>query len=68
MDKDTKKLLREIEAQGFTVKYSGKGYPMVYAADGRFVTKLAQTPSDRRGWMNGIAALRRAGLQWPPKK
>ncbi len=66
MDKDTRKLIRELERQGFAWKRSGKGYPLVYR-DGRFVTKLAQTPSDRRGWKNALSALRRAGFRWPPK-
>lgn len=65
MDKDLKRLLKEVEAQGFTVKFSKRGYPMVYKANGDFVAKLAQTPSDRRSWRNGIAALRRGGLVWP---
>lgn len=68
MNKDTRKLLAEAERQGFTVKVSRKGYPMVYAPDGTFVTKIAQTPSDRRGWQNALSALKRAGLRWPPKR
>ena len=65
MDKDLKRLLKELDRQGFDVRTSGKGYPLIYR-DGAFVTKLAQTPSDWRSWKNGIAALRRAGFRWPP--
>ncbi|HEY9395933.1 MAG TPA: hypothetical protein VIP58_17405 [Nocardioides sp.] len=68
MNKDTRNLLKEIQRQGFEVKVSRKGYPLIYTADGTFVTKIAQTPSDRRGWNNAIAALRRAGFRWPPPR
>ena len=64
MDKDLKKLLKALEAQGFEVRKSGKGYPMVYLR-GEFVAKLAQTPGDWRSWKNGLAALRRHGFKWP---
>lgn len=67
MDKDTRKIIREAERQGFEVRTSGKGYPLIYR-DGEFIAKAAQTTSDRRSTRNLIATLRRAGFIWPPKK
>lgn len=67
VDKDTRKLLAEAQRQGFEVRYSGKGYPLVYKG-GVFVDKAAQTPSDHRGQKNFIAKMRRHGFQWPPKR
>lgn len=66
MEKDTRKLLKAAEAQGFTWDLTKSGHPRVYGPDGAFVTTLASTPSERRGWLNGLAKLRRAGLKWPP--
>lgn len=68
MDKDTKRLMKEITKQGFTITTSRKGYPMVYGHNGEFVTQLAQTTSDWRSRRNAIAALRRHGFTWPPKR
>lgn len=68
MDKDIRKILKAAQAQGFEVRTSRKGYPLVYTDDGKFVTKAAQTPSDRRGQRNLISALRKAGFTWPPPR
>lgn len=65
MDKDLKKIVKALEAQGFEVERTKKGHLMVYR-DGRFVVAFAGTPSDWRGLKNGIAAARRAGFRWPP--
>jgi hypothetical protein len=67
LDKDTKKVLDEAERQGFQVRQTTRQHPMVYR-DGRFVAQFSGTPGDQRGLRNGIAALRRAGFQWPPKR
>lgn len=67
MDKDTRKILREAERQGFEVRTSKTGHPMVYR-DGRFVSKAASTPGDVRGIKNLVAALRREGFAWPPRR
>lgn len=67
MDKDTRKILQAAERQGFEIRTSGKGYPLIYR-DGEFVTKAAQTTSDQRSQKNLIAALRRAGFKWPPPR
>ena len=66
MDKDLKKVLKEAVRQGFEVRGTTDGHPMVYK-DGRFVTQFAKTPGDKRGLGNGIAAMRRHGFKWPPK-
>ncbi len=67
MDKDTRKILEAAQRQGFTVTKSKKGYALIHK-DGEFVTKAAQTPSDYRGQRNLVAALRRFGFIWPPRK
>lgn len=67
MDKDLRKILKEAERQGFEIRTTSDGHPMVYR-NGKFITKSAMTPSDQRGQKNLIAALRRAGFQWPPKR
>jgi hypothetical protein len=68
VDKDTKKVLAEAERQGFTVRITSKGHAQVRDADGQVVAIFAGTASDVRALRNGIAALRRAGFIWPPKK
>lgn len=65
MDKDLKKIIKALEAQGFEVTRTKKGHVAVYR-DGRFVVMFAGTASDWRGLKNGIAAARRAGFRWPP--
>lgn len=66
MDKDMKKLVKHLQAQGFEVKVTKRGHITVFAEDGSFVAAFAGTPSDWRGIKNGIAAARRAGFRWPP--
>ena len=68
MDKDLKRILKAAEAQGFEIRTSAKGHPMIYDRDGNFVTQSASTPGDWRGQRNLIAALRRKGFQWPPRR
>lgn len=67
VDKDTRKVLRAAEKQGFEIRTSAKGYPLIYR-DGVFITKAAQTPGDHRGIKNLIGMLRRAGFVWPPPR
>lgn len=66
MDKDTRRVLDAAAKQGFEIRYSAKGYPLIYR-DGAFVAKAAQTTGDRRSLLNLISALRRAGFTWPPR-
>lgn len=61
MDKDTKRLVEELREQGFKVSTTSRGHTVVYR-DGRRVTTLSGTPSDRRAWLNAMAALKRAGF------
>lgn len=65
MNKDTKKLVKQLEAQGFTVKTTKRQHLMV-SRDGRPITTLAGTPSDWRSLRNGLAALKRAGFKPRP--
>lgn len=67
LDKDLRKILKAAEKQGFEVRTTTNGHPMVYR-DGTFVTQSAMTPGDWRGQRNLIAALRRFGFQWPPTR
>jgi hypothetical protein len=64
MDKDTRKLLKEADAQGFEIRTTRNGHAVVYR-DGRRITTFAGTASDHRSYRNGLAALRRAGFVWP---
>jgi hypothetical protein len=66
MDKDLKKIIKALEAQGFEVTVTRKQHIAV-SKDGRFVVMFAGTASDWRSMRNGIAAARRAGFQWPPR-
>lgn len=65
MNKDLKKIVKALEAQGFEVETTKRGHLMVYR-DGRLVVTFAGTASDWRSMKNGIAKARRAGFRWPP--
>lgn len=65
MNKDLKKIVKALEAQGFTVEQTRKGHLMVFK-DGRLIVTFAGTPGDWRALKNGIAKARRAGFRWPP--
>lgn len=65
MDKDLKKVVKALRAQGFDVTVTRKGHLMV-THEGRFVTVFAGTASDWRSIKNALAAARRAGFRWPP--
>lgn len=67
MDKDTRKVLQELERQGFTVRISKGGHPMVYK-EGVRITTFSGSASDRRSFRNALAPLKRAGFQWPPAR
>ncbi|MCU1677723.1 MAG: Uncharacterized protein JWM93_2481 [Frankiales bacterium] len=64
-DKEVTKLVKALEAQGFTCDASGKNYWLVKKG-GEFVVKIASTPSDHRWLANTIAKARRHGFVWPP--
>lgn len=62
MDKETKKLLRTLQAAGHRVKHLKSGHIMVYHANGHDIVTISGTPSDRRAWANAKAQLRRQGF------
>lgn len=59
--KEIAKLIRQLEAQGFTVRRTKGNHYLVRDAAGRAIATLAATPSDHRGAKNVLAELRRAG-------
>jgi len=63
MSKDLRKVVKALEAQGFTVEQSRNGHYKVRNAEGVLVCTIAGTPSDGRSWKNSLAALRRAGFR-----
>lgn len=67
MDKDLRKIVQALEAQGFEVVTTTKGHLKVLR-EGRVVAVFAGTPSDRRSWKNSLARARRAGFIWPPRR
>jgi len=67
MNKDLKKIIRALEAQGFTWTFAKSGHVIV-RKNGEFVTVFAGTVSDWRGFRNGISDCRQFGFQWPPKR
>lgn len=60
--KDYRQLMKRLVEQGFEIRRTSKNYPMVWK-DGRFVTKMAQTPGDGRSYKNALASLKRAGYE-----
>lgn len=67
MDKDVRKLVKALQAQGFTVAPTSKNH-LVVTLGGSRVTTLPSTPSDPRSLRNAIAQCRRAGFVWPPTR
>jgi predicted RNA binding protein YcfA (HicA-like mRNA interferase family) len=68
MNKNTTGLVCLLEKQGFDVTRNRKNHYVVRTEVGEFVTVLASTPSEYRGWQNSISALRRAGFVDPKRK
>lgn len=67
MDKDLKKIVKALQQQGFTVEVTKNQHVMVFQ-DGRLVVTFSGTASDWRSMRNSIAAARRAGFEWPPRR
>lgn len=65
MDKDLRKIIQALIAQGFDVTRTKKGHWQVFL-DGIWVTTLPKTVGDWRAIRNALAAAKRAGFQWPP--
>lgn len=68
MSNDMRRIIKALEAQGFTVRRTSKGHWLVRNADGLAVGTISGTPSDHRSWRNALAPLKRAGFIWPPPK
>lgn len=66
-DKEIRKIVRLLEKQGFIVNERTSGHYEVRTADDEYVTDLAGSPSEYRGWLNMLADLRRAGFIDPKK-
>ena len=62
MNKDLKKLVAKLEAQGFTTRVTRKGHLTVYKGP-EWIATISGTPSDRRSSMNSMAPLKRAGFR-----
>lgn len=60
--KSLRKLLRELQSQGFRYELSGRLHWKVFGVDGRMVATLPGTTSDRRSMKNSMSELRRAGF------
>lgn len=57
-----------IDNQRWTYDASGRGYPKLFPADPtQRQISVPKTPSDRRGYRNFVAQIRRAGGTWPPE-
>lgn len=61
MDKDTKKIVAKLIAQGWRIDESGK-HPKAYPPDRtKPMVTISSTPSDHRAYKNMVAQLRRSG-------
>ncbi len=67
MDKDLKKIIEALKAQGFEIEVSTKQHVMVYM-NGSLIATFSGTPSDWRAIKNGVSKARKHGFQWPPKR
>lgn len=61
MDKETKKLVKALEAEGYTFKACSSGHTQIFTPDGDFVSGLAGSPSEYRGWANTLSRIKRIG-------
>lgn len=66
MDKELRKLVKALEAQGFEVVPTARQHLMVLL-DGKVIATISGTASDWRSIRNALARLKRAGFQWPPR-
>jgi len=67
MDKDLRKIVKALEAQGFEVTVTSKGH-LIVTREGAVITTFSGTASDWRSLRNGLAHARRAGFRWPPNR
>jgi hypothetical protein len=62
LSKEARAIVREAEAQGFTVKEKKKGW-MLLTPNGQGAVMIHKTPSDHRALKNELARLRRYGFK-----
>lgn len=60
---DVRAMVGKLRDSGFKVEESGSGHLKVYGPNGRLVSTLPKTPSDRRALKNARAQFRRLGAQ-----
>lgn len=65
---ELRKLLKALEAQGFTVERTKGSHYLIRNAEGQAVATIAGSASDHRSMRNVLAYLRKAGFVWPPKR
>lgn len=61
--KEIKRLVRDLEQQGWRVELRKGGHYVAYAPDGVGIVTFSGTPSDHRAYRNTLAQLRRAGYK-----
>jgi hypothetical protein len=63
MDKGLKTLLRKLEAQGWELRETKKGFYAVPPDESKPMVMIHLTPSDRRAWNNMMGFLKRSGFR-----
>ncbi|MGW0061404.1 hypothetical protein ACWDTT_15940 [Streptosporangium sandarakinum] len=58
---ETRKIIRALKQQGFTVEVKGHRHPKIFK-DGKLVAQIPGTPSKYSSFANTIAGLRRIGF------
>ncbi len=66
MGDDIDKLVKWARSQMWTVERDGSNHYQFANPHGDHVTDYPSTPSSQRRWHNLVAALKKAGLRWPP--
>lgn len=64
VSKETKELIKALEAQGYSVQRTRNSHWLIRNPEGKAIATMASTPSDPRSMKNAIAALRRHGFRW----
>ncbi|GAB3174297.1 hypothetical protein GCM10027059_46330 [Myceligenerans halotolerans] len=67
MNKDLRKIVKALEAQGFEVDVTARGH-IVVSRNGQLIATFSGTASDWRSIRNSLAPLKRAGFRWPPRR
>lgn len=62
MDKDLRRLIKDLEAAGYQTRVTSKGHVQVRRG-GQVIAVFAGTPSDHRSWPNSLARLKRDGYR-----